>query len=108
MLEHVKMSLLADYYGGLLTKHQLKIVRGYYDEDLSLNELAEETGVTRQAVYDNDILRRAGDKLKDYEAKLGLVSKITCLISRIETVMVSTDTKTAQTLREILDEVKEI
>lgn len=106
MLEHVKMSLLADYYGGLLTKHQLKIVRGYYDEDLSLNELAEETGVTRQAVY--DILRRAGDKLKDYEAKLGLVSKITCLISRIETVMVSTDTKTAQTLREILDEVKEI
>ncbi len=106
MLEHVKMSLLADYYGGLLTEHQLKIVRGYYDEDLSLNELAEETGVTRQAVY--DILRRAGDKLKDYEAKLGLVSKITCLISRIETVMVSTDTKTAQTLREILDEVKEI
>ena len=100
------MSLLADYYGGLLTEHQLKIVRGYYDEDLSLNELAEETGVTRQAVY--DILRRAGDKLKDYEAKLGLVSKITCLISRIETVMVSTDTKTAQTLREILDEVKEI
>lgn len=106
MLEHVKLSLLADYYGGLLTEHQLKIVRGYYDEDLSLNELAEETGVTRQAVY--DILRRAGDKLKDYEAKLGLVSKITCLISRIETVMVSTDTKTAQTLREILDEVKEI
>ncbi len=106
MLEHVKMSLLADYYGGLLTEHQLKIVRGYYDEDLSLNELAEETGVTRQAVY--DILRRAGDKLKDYEAKLGLVSKITCLISRIETVMVSTDTKTAQTLREILDEIKEI
>ncbi len=106
MLEHVKMSLLADYYGGLLTEHQLKIVRGYYDEDLSLNELAEETGVTRQAVY--DILRRASDKLKDYEAKLGLVSKITCLISRIETVMVSTDTKTAQTLREILDEVKEI
>ena len=106
MLEHVKMSLLADYYGGLLTEHQLKIVRGYYDEDLSLNELAEETGVTRQAVY--DILRRAGDKLKDYEAKLGLVSKINCLISRIETVMVSTDTKTAQTLREILDEVKEI
>ena len=106
MLEHVKMSLLSDYYGGLLTKHQLKIVRGYYDDDLSLNELAEETGVTRQAVY--DILRRAGDKLKDYEAKLGLVSKITCLISRIETVMVSTDTKTAQTLREILDEVKEI
>lgn len=106
MLEHVKMSLLADYYGGLLTEYQLKIVRGYYDEDLSLNELAEETGVTRQAVY--DILHRAGDKLKDYEAKLGLVSKITCLISRIETVMVSTDTKTAQTLREILDEVKEI
>ena len=100
------MRFLADYYGGLLTKHQLKIVRGYYDEDLSLNELAEETGVTRQAVY--DILHRAGDKLKDYEAKLGLVSKITCLISRIETVMVSTDTKTAQTLREILDEVKEI
>ena len=81
-------------------------MRGYYDEDLSLYELAEETGATRQAVY--DILRGAGDKLKDYEAKPGLVSKITCLISRIETVMVSTDTKTAQTLREILDEVKEI
>lgn len=106
MLEHVKMSLLADYYGGLLTEHQLKIVRGYYDGDLSLNELSEEYGISRQAVY--DILRRAGDKLKAYEEKLGLVGKITCLISRIEGVMVSTDTKTAQTLREILDEVKEI
>ena len=106
MLDHVKMGLLADYYGGLLTEHQLKIVRGYYDEDLSLNELAEITGISRQAVH--DILRRACDKLLRYEQKLGLVAKIACLQARIEDVIVSTDTKTADTLRKILDEIKEI
>lgn len=106
MLEHVKMSLLADYYGGLLTEHQLRVVRGVYDEDLSLNELAEELGTSRQAVH--DILKRASAKLLLFEKKLSLVGKITGVVSKIEELMVSLDTETAEKLGRILDDIKEI
>lgn len=106
MLEHVKMSLLADYYGGLLTAHQLRVVRGVYDEDLSLNELAEELGTSRQAVH--DILKRASAKLLLFEKKLSLVRKITGVVSKIEELMVSLDTETAEKLGRILDDIKEI
>ena len=106
MLEHVKMSLLADYYGGLLTEHQLRVVRGVCDEDLSLNELAEELGTSRQAVH--DILKRASAKLLLFEKKLSLVRKITGVVSKIEELMVSLDTETAEKLGRILDDIKEI
>lgn len=74
MLSKTRTGLLLDYYGELLTVHQRRIMRLYTDDDLSFAEVAEEAGVTRQAVA--DVVLRVSKKLEETEAKLGLVAKI--------------------------------
>ena len=63
--------LFYDFYRELLTKHQQEILDLYYDEDLSLAEIAERIGSSRQAVY--DLVKRTNKTLKAYEKKLHLV-----------------------------------
>ena len=69
----IRMGELYDFYGQLLTQRQQEYMDLYYREDLSLGEIAERFGISRQAVYDN--LRRAGNLLEEYEAKLGLLAR---------------------------------
>ena len=64
---------LKDVYGALLTDRQREILTSYYDYDLSLAEIAENVGVTRQAV--RDVIVRAGEQLRGYENALGFVRK---------------------------------
>lgn len=68
-----RVNLLMDMYGQLLTEKQRNYLTLYYDEDLSLSEIAEELNVSRNAVYDN--LKRAIALLEDYESKLKLLDK---------------------------------
>lgn len=70
----VEIGILFDNYKELLTAKQREIVSLYYDEDYSLGEISENLGVSRQGVYDT--LKRSEKILKDYEDKLGLVSKL--------------------------------
>ncbi|HHY29618.1 MAG TPA: YlxM family DNA-binding protein [Syntrophaceticus sp.] len=67
-----RMALLSDFYGKLLTDRQQEVIRYYYEQDLSLGEIAENLKITRQAVHDN--LKRAERALEDYELKLGLLA----------------------------------
>lgn len=69
----VRMSLLFDFYGELLTERQQEFFALYYDHDLSLGEIAQQYGVSRQAVY--DILRRSSQALQGFEEKLQLVRR---------------------------------
>lgn len=69
----VRIALLFDFYGQLLTERQRKSIALYYENDLSLKEIAEIFGVSRQAVYDS--IKRAEKLLHDYEEKLGLVHR---------------------------------
>ncbi|MDO5649834.1 MAG: putative DNA-binding protein [Gallicola sp.] len=69
----VEIGILFDYYGKLLTDKQFEIVDQYYNEDLSLSEIAEIHGISKQAVSEN--LKRAEKKLYDYEKKLMLVER---------------------------------
>lgn len=69
----VKMGLLLDFYGGLLTERQLLACRLYFAENLSLGEIAFELGISRQAVH--DAVRRAEQALVAYEDKLRLVAR---------------------------------
>ncbi|MTI79863.1 MAG: YlxM family DNA-binding protein [Firmicutes bacterium] len=69
----IKMTLLFDFYGQLLTERQQRFIELYYGHDFSLGEIADQYGVTRQAVHDT--LKRAGKILNDYEDKLGLLDK---------------------------------
>ncbi len=74
MLDKVlRIGLLFDFYGALLTDKQQYCLEVHYFRDLSLSEMAVELNVSRQAVY--DILRRAEQLLEDYEAKLKLVER---------------------------------
>lgn len=71
--QRTRVSALADVYGPLLTGRQRDMLRLYYAEDWSLAEVAERSGVSRQAVH--DLLRRAIGALEGYEARLGWVQR---------------------------------
>jgi len=71
--KRVALNWLMDFYGPLLTENRLKLLTSYCEEDLSLSELAEEAGITRQGVH--DALTKAQAQLEEYERKLGLVAR---------------------------------
>lgn len=73
MEERVLISLLLDFYGSLLTDKQRLSLQLHHEDDMSLGEIAEELGVSRQAVHDN--LQRARHILNEYESKLHLVAQ---------------------------------
>ncbi len=65
--------MLLDFYGELLTEKQRQCCELHYNEDLSLSEIAEQSGISRQGVWDN--LRRAEAALREFEEKTGLVRR---------------------------------
>lgn len=72
-MEALEMTLLFDYYGDLLTERQKSCLDLRYNQDLSLGEIAQELGVSRQGVYDN--LSRAEALLRNMEEKTGCVRR---------------------------------
>ena len=74
MNDIARESLLYDFYGGLLTSKKRRVMELYHEQNLSLSEIAEETGVTRAAVH--DALKSAERKLEEYEEKLGMVARL--------------------------------
>lgn len=72
-MEALEMTLLFDYYGDLLTPRQRSCLDLRYNQDLSLAEIAEELGVSRQGVFDN--LSRAESLLRNMEEKTGCVRR---------------------------------
>ena len=69
----LKISYLLDFYGDMLTEKQRDVVELYYNEDLSLSEIAAHSGITRQGVRDS--IKRAESVLLDLEERLGLARK---------------------------------
>ena len=72
-MDALEMALLFDYYGSMLTEKQRRCFDMRYNQDLSLGEIAEDLGVSRQAVCDN--LNRTEAQLRKMEANVGYVSK---------------------------------
>lgn len=71
--EAFKMSLLLDYYGSLLTEKQKTYFDLYYNQDLSLGEIAEQEGISRQGVHDT--ITRTEAILSDMENATGCVAR---------------------------------
>ena len=82
MEKAVYLSLLLDFYGELLTEKQREYAELYYNENLSLREIGENDGISRQAV--RDALLRAENILRETEEKTGLVARHTKLMQEIE------------------------
>lgn len=71
--EVVQLSILYDFYGELLNDRKKQIFEDYILNDLSLSEIADLQGISRQGVY--DVVKRCSQELKTYEDKLGLTKK---------------------------------
>lgn len=69
-----EVSLLYDFYGELLPNRQKEVFTLKYEDDLSLAEIAEELGISRQGVH--DALKNGEKALQKYEEKLGLVKRL--------------------------------
>lgn len=69
----VRQSMLYDFYGELLTEHQRQVYEDVVFHDMSLSEIAEEQGISRQGVH--DLIKRCDRILSGYERKLRLVQK---------------------------------
>ena len=96
--------MLYDFYGELLTPHQKKIYEDAIVNDLSLSEIANEQGISRQGVH--DIIKRCDEALAEYEEKLHLVEKfarIKHMISQIN--LLTDDVRIRQLSNEIIEEL---
>ncbi len=71
--QRMRLVRLYDIYGGLLTDKQQKCMELHFYNDLSLSEIADEYGVSRQAIY--DLIKRAGQILERYENRLKLLER---------------------------------
>lgn len=98
-----EQGILYDFYGELLTEHQQKIYEAAVYNDLSLGEIAEEQGISRQGVH--DLIKRCDRILADYESKLHLVERFFStkrMAQEIIELAEQGDGKTEETLREIV------
>lgn len=73
MEKKLRLGNLYEFYGELLTDKQKEILDVYCNDDLSLGEISDNHGVSRQAIYDT--IKRSERLLEDFEAKLGLYEK---------------------------------
>ena len=111
MEKNVKVSMLCEVYGNLLTKKQLSILQDYYDKDLSLSEIAQNQEITRQAV--RDIIKKGENKLFELEEKLGIMKKtfkqeekIAIILSELTKIQKrSTDKQVAEILTNVKKEL---
>ncbi|MCW6679434.1 DNA-binding protein [Anaerococcus sp. NML200574] len=77
----VKVAQLYDMYGALLNEKQRDVINCYYNEDLSLQEIADNTGRTKQAI--SDMINRSVDKLFEFEDELSLLKSKTELVGAL-------------------------
>ena len=109
MNELLEQALLYDFYGELLTDHQKEIYEQFVLEDLSLSEIAEGAGISRQGVH--DLIKRCNRILEDYEAKLHLVGKFISVKAKVlkmdELLKAESQNEWVQHVRQIAGEILE-
>lgn len=113
IIEH---GILYDFYGPLLTKHQQEVYEASVFENMSLSEIADEYGISRQGVH--DLVKRCDKILEDYEAKLGLVKrfdlnrkKLSVVVEKVDSFSLIRDSKELQNniddIKKIIEEIRE-
>ena len=104
--QRTEFSRLFDIYGNLLTDKQRESFGLYFNEDLSITEIAEENGVSRAAVH--DALKTAEKALMEYEKRLGLLAKKERLEEAIQSIKQSlgeAQSKEIEVIERIVEEL---
>lgn len=83
--DKVDLAFLCDFYGGLLTEKQRRVLALHCEEDYSLGEIAAEVGISRQAVHET--LTRASARLRDLEATLGTAARFQRVESGLQSAL---------------------
>lgn len=107
MEKHVRLGMLLDCYGPLLTQRQRSLLDQSVNEDCSLAEIAEREGISRQGV--RDAVTKASEQLEEYEAKLGLMARREALRTELAELKIAAEQGKApfdmiQRLTEICDD----
>ena len=84
-----RMTMLFDFYGELLTERQREFFDLYYNEDLSLSEIAENSGISRQGV--RDVIVRAEGAMQEVEDKTGLIRRFLQMQDHISAIQESVE-----------------
>lgn len=106
MAKNLDITILLDFYGDMLTAKQREFLDCYYNEDLSLAEIAANVGITRQGV--RDAIKRAESQLLEMEERLGLVKRFKDMQSGLEEIIecaakISVENRNTGLSREIND-----
>ncbi|MDR1017191.1 MAG: YlxM family DNA-binding protein [Lachnospiraceae bacterium] len=111
MKDVYKQTLLFDFYGELLTDHQKDVYSEYILDDLSISEISEELGISRQGVH--DLIKRCTKILEEYEEKLGLISrfqnvklKVSDIDKVIQNINKSNEIKKDKKIKSELDKIE--
>lgn len=84
-----RMTMLFDFYGELLTQRQKEFFDLYYNEDLSLAEIAENAGISRQGV--RDVIVRAEAAMQEVEDKTGIIKRFEAQRPHLDAIQAAAD-----------------
>ena len=94
MAKNMTVALLYDFYGEILTDKQRDMIEQYYHQDLSLSEIAENVGISRQGV--RGAVKRAEELLFDMENRLGLAARLSQTQTALKAILAAADNIRAQ------------
>ena len=94
----MNIALLYDFYGEILTDKQRDMIEQYYHQDLSLSEIAENVGISRQGV--RGAVKRAEELLFDMEERLGLAARLSQTQTALKAILTAADTIRAENIEQ--------
>ncbi len=108
MEKHVEISMLCQIYGKLLTEKQYEFINDYYNNDLSLSEIAENNDITRQAV--RDVIKKGENKLFEFEEKLLFMKRMLNQEKQIQEILIELskiqETSSDRKIEKILNNIR--
>lgn len=104
-IKKLELSMLCDIYGALLSVKQKEALEMYCNEDYSLSEIAENTGISRQGVRDQ--IKHAEAQLVEFEQKLGLYKKNSILSEKLAQLVKSDTVKNDAAVLQIIKEIQD-
>ncbi|MCD8007166.1 MAG: DNA-binding protein [Oscillospiraceae bacterium] len=111
MAKDLKYSVLLDIYGGMLTEKQREMMELYYNDDLSLSEIADNCGISRQGVRDS--IKRGEESLNELEEKVGVTrmmkeydDKLSFVTSQCDEII--QDCRTYTTTKSVIEKLERV